>query len=69
MKRCCLERKTSMDLLFKIANLYDGKDFSTLSEKESEILILLVDNGLGKVYNVYDVDGTTLMKYYTLKRY
>tara|TARA_Y100000310_G_C20229323_1_gene599467 strand:+ start:263 stop:436 length:174 start_codon:yes stop_codon:yes gene_type:complete len=48
----------------QVANSYDGIDFCGLSEKENNFLNLFIDNGIGKVYNVYDIDGTTLMKYY-----
>ena len=67
MKRCCLERKASYDILIEIAHLYDGLDICTLSEKESQILNLFVANGIGKVYNVYDVESATLKTYYKFK--
>ena len=67
MKRRCLEKKASYDILIEIAHLYDGLDFCTLSEKESQILNLFVENGIGKVYNVYDVASATLITYYKFK--
>ena len=59
-----MERSAAMQILMKVAKSYDGIDFCNLSEKENNFLNLFIDNGVGKVYNVYDVDGTTLMKYY-----
>ena len=52
MKRCCLERKAAMDLVFNIAALFENQNVNTLSEKESKILNFFIDNGLGKVYNI-----------------
>ena len=52
MKRCCLERKAAMDLVFNIAALFENQNVNTLSEKESKILNFFIENGLGKVYNI-----------------
>lgn len=54
MKRCCLERKAAMDLVFNIAALFENQNVNTLSEKESKILNFFIENGLGKVYNIND---------------
>jgi hypothetical protein len=59
-----MERSVVMQLIMQVAKSYDGIDFCTLSEKENNFLNLFIEKGIGKVYNVYDTDGTTLMKYY-----
>jgi hypothetical protein len=59
-----MERQAVLDIAITVAKIYDGIDFSMLSEKEDKMLTLFVDKGLGRVHNVSDVDGTTLMKYY-----
>jgi hypothetical protein len=64
MKRCCAERNSAIQILMQAARSYDGIDFCKLSEKENNFLNLLVDNGVGKVYYVRDIDDTILMKYY-----
>ena len=51
MKRCCLERKTVLDLALSVAALYDGSELPTLSEKEAKFLNLFVEIGIGKWYN------------------
>jgi len=57
MKRCCLERKTVLDLALSVAALYDGSEISTLSEKEAKFLNLFVDIGIGRWYdNIYKLN-------------
>jgi len=40
MKRCCEERKVVLNTAIAVAKIYEGSNFSELSEKEKEFLNL-----------------------------